>query len=83
MHKPEYYIRLNIEACLDIEWWPQFVEDWNGVSILGAIIQAPAHATLITDASGSLGCGGYVDTLWFHLPWVGHLTSAHISVKEL
>jgi len=87
VRKPEYFIRLNVEARSDIEWWYQFVEDWNGVSILGAIVQAPAYATLTTDASGNWGCGGYVhtkfDAVWFQLPWSGRLPKAHISVKEL
>ena len=83
VRKPEYHIRLNIEARSDIEWWYQFVEDWNGVSILGAIVQAPVYATLITDASGTWGCGAYVGSAWFQLHWAGHLTKAHISVKEL
>ena len=53
------------------------------MSILRAIFQAPACATLITDVSGNLGCGTYVNTSWFQLHWTGHLTNAHTSVKEL
>ena len=46
-------------------------------------IHRGAFATLITDASGDWGCGAYVDTSWFQLHCTGHLTDAHISVKEL
>ena len=87
VRKPEYFIRLNVEALSNIEWWYQFVKDWNGVSILGAIVQAQAYATLTTDASGNWGCGGYshtkIDVVCFQLPWTGCLPRAHISVKEL
>ena len=83
VRRPEYFIRLNEEARSDIEWWYQFAATWNGVSILGAIVEMPPQATLTSDASGSWGCGAYQGTSWFQLAWEGSLSEAHISVKEL
>jgi len=81
--KPEFFIRLNVEARSDIEWWYQFAANWNGISILGSIVETPAQATLTSDASGNWGCGAYQDTSWFQLEWAGAIYRAHISVKEL
>jgi len=80
VQNPDYFIRLNLEACPDID---QFAADWNGVAILLPIVEAPPQATLTSDASGNWGCGAYHGTLWFQLEWIGHIKLAHISVKEL
>ena len=59
VHKPKFFIQLNVEARSDIEWWYQFAANWNGFSILGSIVEMPAQATLTLDASGNWGCGAY------------------------
>lgn len=77
---PSHFIRLNAEAKSDIEWWFQFIRRWNGKSML-PLPMAPS--SLVTDASGSWGCGAYWEQEWFQLQWSGMLANAHISVKEL
>jgi len=78
---PDYFIRLNIEARSDIEWWFQFIRHWNG----RAMIPPPLMQllTLVSDASGTWGCGAYLGCDWFQLPWKSSLRDAHISAKEL
>ena len=40
--------------------------------------------TVISDASGSWGCGAFCDSgAWFQLPWGGAWESVHITCKEL
>ena len=80
---PDHKIRLNVEARSDIEWWFQFAEPWNGVSILDSLVPKPPEHTLTSDASGSWGCGAFWESHWFQLEWAGILTDVHISIKEL
>ena len=40
-------------------------------------------ATVLSDASGSWGCGAYSGSSWFMLKWVGSISESHITVKEL
>ena len=77
----DYFIRLNTEARSDIEWWFQFTRHWNGRAMIPPPLRQPL--TLISDASGSWGCGAYFGQAWFQLPWNNTLQGAHISTKEL
>ena len=38
---------------------------------------------LVSDASGSWGCGAYYGSNWFQIKWVQPMASSHITVKEL
>ena len=71
----DHYIRLNAEAKSDIEWWFQFAEAWNGVSLLSAWSPQPPRVTICSDASGSWD-------RWLQLQWAGTLEGSHISAKE-
>ena len=73
---------LNEEVRSDIEWWHQFADMWNGVSMLSSLnCQTPA--TVITlDVSGSWGCRAVCGLEWFYLHW-NNLRRSHIFVKEL
>ena len=79
--KSNHFIRLNAETKSDIEWWFQFMSRWNGTSMLPHLdLQL---LSLVTDASGTWGCGAYWDCEWFQLQWSDMFADAHISVKEL
>ena len=57
-----HFIRLNKKACVDVYWWLTFMKLWNGISIFstgGPTIQ------LVSDASGSWGCGAFSGHEWF------------------
>ena len=79
--RPQHFIRLNGAAKSDIEWWYQFIYQWNGISALRPSVET--KHILVTDASGNWGCGAYWGQEWFQLKWSGMLSEAHISVKEL
>ena len=38
---------------------------------------------LVSDGSGSRGCGAYCVQNWFQIKWVGPMATSHITVKEL
>ena len=61
----EGYVRLNISTHSDIMWWHLFAGQWNGMSMLYAFQRANPQIHVVSDASGSWGCGAYVDELWF------------------
>ena len=56
----DHFVRLNVDARSDIEWWYQFVEAWNGVSMMATVNRLHPHATVTSDASGTRGCGAFV-----------------------
>ena len=81
--KLDHFIRLNVNARSDIEWWYQFAQTWNGVSLLSSLNKQSPAAIITSDASGSWGCGAVCGKEWFHLSWDGMLSHSHITVKEL
>ena len=79
----EHYVRLSVEARSDIEWWFQYAQIWNGVSMMHLPNAAVPAAVLTSDASGKWGCGAYSGANWFMLPWSDLTAGHHITVKEL
>ena len=75
-------VRLNKQCMADILWWSTFLELWNGVSFFGGM---PPGQSLISDASGSWGCGAFSTTTgeWFQLRWPELWTDKSIAAKEL
>ena len=49
-----HHVSLGAEARADIAWWRFFISKWNGVSM---IPQKQPAKTIVSDASGSWGCG--------------------------
>ncbi len=63
-------VRLNVAARADLEWWRQFGLQWNGVSMMRALVEAEEpQVVLVSDASGSWGCGAAWEDRWFQLSW--------------
>ena len=80
---PNHFIRLNLPARTDIMWWYLFVEEWNGVSLLWDLGLRKPNLEVYTDASGTWGCGAFLDSMWFHLEWSDRLRPLSIVVKEM
>ena len=40
-------------------WWYLFAEDWNGISMFWDVSKNTADVTVMSDASGSWGCGAF------------------------
>ena len=64
MKKPralEQRTRLTNGAMSDKALWLLFAEERNGMSfLLGSILLSPQSLCVVSDASGSLGCGAYL-----------------------
>ena len=80
---PNHFVRLNLPARADIMWWYLFVEEWNGVSLLWDLGLQKPNLEVYTDASGTWGCGAFLDPMWFHLEWSDRLRPLSIAVKEM
>ena len=72
---PHWHIRLNSGFRKDISMWQHFLQNWNGVSLfLDTRATSPPELQLYTDASGSLGYGGFLAGEWFQGHWLPHHT---------
>ena len=72
---PHWHIRLNSGFRKDISMWLHFLQNWNGVSLfLDTQATSPPELQLYTDASGSLGYGGFLAGEWFQGHWLPHHT---------
>ena len=81
--RPSHKVRLNVECRADLAWWESdFLVDWNGVSLFPGL---PAGPIVVSDASGSWGCGAYCEpsVSWFQLKWYPSWKSVNIAAKEL
>ena len=83
--RPEQRTRLTALAKADIAWWRLFVDDWNGVGILPRPHSSLPSQTVVSDASGSWGCGAFTctDTQFFQLQWPQEWSTTCIAAKEL
>jgi hypothetical protein len=79
----DQFVRLNREARADLEWWHRFLSVWNGTAMMLAGPNGEPDLTMTSDASGTWGCGAYVGSNWFMLPWTNAIQHLHITVKEL
>ncbi len=79
----DYYTRLNRGFRSDLHWWHIFLHDWNGASFLQLTGSFTSDAYIQTDASGSWGCGGFLNGLWFQWQWPATWSPLAIMAKEL
>ena len=75
-------VRLNLDCRADLAWWSTFIGEWNGIALFPCL---PAGPTLISDASGTWGCGAYCEASlsWFQYQWHQSWAGVNIAVKEL
>ena len=77
-----HFVHLTEAARADLLWWDRFLHRWNGTMFVQESGVQLAH--VYTDASGSIGCGGFVgSTYWFQLQWPASWSEVDISIKEL
>ena len=76
----DHWIHLNRGARADLAWWHTFIGVWNGIGIM-----PPSGPTIfvVSDASGSWGCGATYENLWFQMQWPGSWAALSIAPKEL
>ncbi|GAU91677.1 hypothetical protein RvY_03887 [Ramazzottius varieornatus] len=67
---PHRKIPLSEDFRLDILWWRTFLPKWNGkTSFLDINWTCSSVLQLYTDASATLGMGGYFNGQWFQSRW--------------
>ena len=81
--RPDHFIRLNIATRADILWWQTFIEEWNGISLMWVTNTQEPDIRVVSDASGSWGCGAHCLPQWFAFQWTPELRTESIQVKEL
>ncbi len=85
MQQLDRFVRLIREARVDIEWWSQFGQEWNGTSMMWHAGRWRPEVVVTSDASGRWECGAWWESEWFQLQWQGLGESATygITAKEL
>ena len=79
-----HHIRLNRAFRSDLQWWIQFLVQWNGTGMMSAVVRSTPEGTITSDASGNWGCGAYSNQgKWFQLEWSEQWRPYHITIKEL
>ncbi|GAV06656.1 hypothetical protein RvY_16610-1 [Ramazzottius varieornatus] len=72
------------DVHLDVEWWIKFLPLWNGTSsFIRPLWLHSSTINLFTNASATLGCGGYFDGEWFSLRWPSWVLSSSFSIELL
>ena len=64
-------------------WWRAFLQEWNGVGFMSACAQPTATVELVSDASGSWGCGAFWGSRWLQVQWDESAVRRPIAAKEL
>ena len=77
----DHWIRLNSTFRSDLLWWNCFMEGWNGVSMIPRTL--PLTTPMVSDASGSWGCGALWGSHWFQWKWEGKAAEWSIAPKEM
>ena len=73
-------MHLNRNARADLSWWKIFLRVWNGIGLLSP---SGPPICMVSDASGSWGCGASYKNLWFQLQWPRQWAHESIAPKEL
>lgn len=69
-----HHIRLSSEFKADLRMWSIFLSNWNGISLFLEGSATPASdMELYTDASSTIGFGGYYQGAWFQGHWPSDL----------
>ena len=81
--KLDNFVRLNVSAGSDIQWWSLFAARWNGTSTLMCFDRANPQISVTSDASGTWGYGAYEGDKWLQFEWPTTMEASHISVREM
>lgn len=68
--KLHHHVNLTKECRNDLVMWETFLKQWNGKSFfLDENVTSASDICLYTDASSTMGFGGYYDGKWFQGKW--------------
>lgn len=70
VRKLHHFVNLNQDCQKEIHMWKNFLVQWNGVSMFyDQYFTSAADMELFTDASSTVGYGGYHGQQWFAEEW--------------
>ena len=73
---------LNADFSLDVDWWLEFLPKWNGTApFLSVDWLGPSVTHLFTDASATVGFGGYLNGRWFCDRWPEFITPTALPIN--
>jgi hypothetical protein len=72
----------SFEMIRDISWWRQFMDEFNGVSLIPELLWFSPDAILSTDACLS-GGGGYFKGKYFHFEFPASITESLSGINQL
>lgn len=79
-----HHIKISNEFREDVAMWLTFLSNWNGAAIFcSQLITTTEDIKLYTDASGSIGFGGYMKGEWFAQAWPVTIQEHIPSDKDL
>ncbi|CAG2215071.1 unnamed protein product [Mytilus edulis] len=71
-----FYVNLRKECRVDLEFWLRFLHNWNGINMFyDCNYTSNFDMQLYTDASSTIGYGGYYQGKWFCSTWPKELPS--------
>ncbi|KAI8492567.1 hypothetical protein Bbelb_296080 [Branchiostoma belcheri] len=65
LNRNHHRFRVSREFRLDLHWWSQFLQSFNGVTLLTSAIFSAPDEVVATDACNT-GCGGFSSGQYFH-----------------
>ncbi len=70
MKRDGLWMRLNVAARADIEWWHQFGLGLNGTSLMRAVVvEGEQQEEMLSDTSKNCGCRATQKGRWFQIQW--------------
>ena len=75
-------IKLGESFKKDVRWWARFIENYNGVSFIPAVIWMEPDVTFATD-SCLKGCGGIYFKQYFHVPFPQNIMDQQLPIHKL
>ena len=75
-------IKLGESFKKDVRWWARFIEDYNGVSFIPAVMWMEPDVTFATD-SCLKGCGGIYFKEYFHVSFPQNIMDQQLPIHKL
>jgi len=77
-----WHVKLSIEFKQDLQWWSNFLRDWNGVEVVytGKPLSV---CSFQTDASSSWGAGAFYEGDWISQDWASTVEGLPKEINEL
>lgn len=75
-------ILVSCDLKLDLHWWLYFLDNYNGVSVIGTEFLESSEQLFSTDASLT-GCGAICEGEYFHELFPLSITQQQLSITEL